>query len=489
MNAAPAMTRPTRQVLRVAATWGTTIVGMRLLEPGEDCVLGEVRGALASMPDGLAASAAPLRAVGGGWELDARGAVSGSLILRGREENVLGLAHAGAPVPVLPGDYGLIQYGLFSIFFQYTTPASGLERKKRSKLMAPLLILWRSLTEDPLVGLSLFSSVVFHLGLIGLLIINWTPDEYRLPPELVSPEDYAALFGLKRVLPEMEPVAPAKDENTGGGKGVKDPGAKDPKKQGGGQKIAGKEGKAGLNGKEDHSELPGEIKPTTNYGGLSEALADTGTDIKKTLSEIATVADALGGLNSNNVVLGSGPGTGLHGAGSGGGGTGAGVMFGSGTLNTGWGPGNGGGFGSGAGGPGGRGSGGFGGGGNGNGTGGGNGNGSGPGEHGLAASGGGGASHGGLSPEQIRRVVVAHRGALQACYEIEAQKDPTLRGGVTAAWTIDATGAVTSATMAGSTIHNARVEGCVLRQVRAWHFPSSDGVSQATFPFSFGIGR
>ncbi|HEY6459157.1 MAG TPA: AgmX/PglI C-terminal domain-containing protein, partial [Polyangiaceae bacterium] len=96
---------------------------------------------------------------------------------------------------------------------------------------------------------------------------------------------------------------------------------------------------------------------------------------------------------------------------------------------------------------------------------------------------------GGLSPEQIRRVVIAHRGALQACYEIEAQKDPTLKGGVTASWTIDPSGAVTSAGLAGSTIHNQRVEGCVLRQVRTWHFPSSDGNSQATFPFSFGIGR
>jgi hypothetical protein len=461
-----------------------------MLDPGQDCVLGEVPGALAAMPDGLDASAAPLRAVGGGWELDARGAISGSLMLRGRDENVPGLARAGAPVPVLPGDYGLIQYGLFSVFFQYTTPASALEQKKRSPWLRPLVLFWRMLTDDPLVGLSLFSSIVFHLGLIGLLIINWTPDEYRLPPELVSPEDYAALFGLKRVLPEMEPVAPSNDDKNGGGKGVKDPGAKDPKKQGGGQKIVGKEGKAGLNGKEDHSELPGEIKPTTNYGGLSEALADTGTDIKKTLSEIATVADALGGLNSNNIVLGSGPGTGLHGAGSGGGGTGAGVMFGSGTLNTGWGPGNGGGFGSGAGGPGGRGSGGFGGGGNGNGTGGGNGNGSGPGEHGLQGAAGGGASHGGLSPEQIRRVVMAHQGALRACYEMEAEKDPTLRGGLTAAWTIDPAGTVTSATIAGSTIHNPRVEGCVLRQVRTWHFPSSDGVSQVTaYPFSFGIGR
>ena len=121
---------------------------------------------------------------------------------------------------------------------------------------------------------------------------------------------------------------------------MKDPGAKDPKKQGGGQKIAGKEGKAGLNGKEDHTELPGEIKPVTNYGGLSEALADTGTDIKKTLSEIQTVADALGGLNSNNVVLGSGPGHGAEGRGrAAAAAPGAGVMFGSGTMNTGLGPG------------------------------------------------------------------------------------------------------------------------------------------------------
>jgi hypothetical protein len=451
----PAAVAPS-SVLRVAASWGTTIVGMKLLQPGQDCILGDSPEALSTLPDGSPASSSPLRAVSSGWELDARGAVSGVLMLRGREENVSAFAGQGAPVPVVPGDFALLR--------------------------GPL--------GDPLSALSFFSSIVFHLGLIGLLIVNWTPPEYQLPPELVSPEDYAERFGLKRVLPEMEPPSASQKDDKGGGQGVKDPGAKDPRKQGGGQKIAGKEGKAGMNGKEDHTELTGEIKPTTNYGGLSEALADTGTEIKKTLNTIQTVADALGGLNSNNVVLGAGSGTGLKGAGAGGGGTGAGVMFGSGTLDTGWGPGSGGGFGSGAGGPGGRGSGGFGSGGNGTGTGGGNGSGSGPGEHGVGGGTGGGATHGGLNPEQIRRVVVAHRGALQACYEIEAQKDPTLRGGVTLTWTIDPGGAVTSASLAGSTIHNPRVEGCVLRQLRAWHFPSSDAPTQvASFPFTFGIGR
>jgi hypothetical protein len=389
-------------------------------------------------------------------------------VLRGRDEDVLALARTGAPVPVVPGDSGLLQYGLFSIFFQYTTAPQPLRGRSRFDLLA---------------ALALFSSVIFHLGAMGLLIVNWTPPDYHLPPELIP--DMAAQFRLNRPLDEWSPApAASKEDAAGGGKGIKDPGAQDTKKQGGGQKIAGKEGKAGLNGKEDHSALPGEIKPTTTYGGLSEALADTGTDIKKTLSEIRTVADALGGLNSASVVLGSGSGTGLRGGGTGGGGTGAGVMFGSGTLNTG--------FGSGAGGPGGRGSGGFGTGGAGGGTGGGNGTGNGaghgPGEHGLTGS-TGGVTRGGLNADQIDRVVKAHRSALGACYDIEVQKDPTLKGGVTVAWTIDPSGAVTSASVAGSTIHNARVEGCILRQVRSWHFPSSDSASQPTYPFSFGIGR
>jgi len=471
-GAAASAASPLAPMLRVAAAWGTTIVGVKMLQRGQDCLLGEGPGSLAPMPDGLEASPAPLRAVAGGWELDPRGAVSGVLTLRGREENLLGIARAGVPVPVVPGDYGLVQYGLFSVFFQYTSAAPPMAG---------------ALPVDPLAGLSLFSSLVFHLGVIGLLIINWTPPDYHLPPELVP--DFAEQFHLNRPLDDWQPAPASGQDKSAGGKGVKDPGARDTKKQGGGRKIVGKEGKAGLNGREDHTELPGDIRPTTNYGGLSEALADTGTDIKKTLSEIQTVADALGGLRSTNVVLGSGSGTGLKGGGSGGGGTGAGVMFGSGKLDTGWGAGMGGGFGSGNGGPGGRGSGGFGLGGSGGGNGRGNGNGNGgPGEHGLAG-GGGIVAHGGLNPEQIRRVVIAHRGALQACYEIEAEKDPTLKGGVTVSWTIDPGGSVTSANLAGTTIHNARVEGCVLRQIRTWHFPSSDGVSQATFPFSFGIGR
>jgi hypothetical protein len=95
--------------------------------------------------------------------------------------------------------------------------------------------------------------------------------------------------------------------------------------------------------------------------------------------------------------------------------------------------------------------------------------------------------HAGLSAEAIRGVVIAHRGALQACYELEARNNPDLRGGVTVTWVVIPDGTVKSAVLADSTIRNAKVEGCVLQQVRAWQFPSSDGVSEATFPFVFGV--
>jgi hypothetical protein len=101
----------------------------------------------------------------------------------------------------------------------------------------------------------------------------------------------------------------------------------------------------------------------------------------------------------------------------------------------------------------------------------------------------GGSRRPGLGPEPIRHVVVAHAGALQACYEIEAQKDSSLKGGVTLRWRVDEGGAVTSAFVVGSTLQNARVEGCVLREVRSWRFPTSDGISEVTFPFVFGIRR
>lgn len=462
--------------LRVAAVWGTTVVALRTLERGESFVLGDGDDAELPIPDGLDISGAPIRAAAGGWELDARGAIGGLLTLRGRAEDPVAISRAGAPVPVMPGDFGLIQYGQFAVFFQYTSRPIAMST-------------WRG--PELLTMLAIFCSATLHLGGLGLIRTLMTPDPLPKPLELTNPEEWAAKFGLKRAViePPPEPVA-SKGEEKGGGSGVKDPGAQDTKKQGGGKKIQGTEGKFGMNDKADHTQLTGPIKDTKNYGGLSEVLeGETGKEIQNTLKQINNVSAALAGLNSTNIVLGAGPGTGLKGAGSGGGGTGAGVAFGSGTLDTGFGAGTGGGYGSGGGGPGGRGSGGHGRGGSGGGTGTGTGTGGGPGEAKVNVGAGAAAAHGGLSPEQVRRVVMNHIGAVRACYESEAQRNPGLKGGVTVQWNIDPSGSVAGASVASSSLGNPRVEGCVVRQVRSWHFPTSDAPTVVGgFPFKFGVG-
>ena len=96
MAAAQPLPAASTPVLRVAAAWGNTIVGVKLLQRGQDCILGEVSGALAAMPDGLAASPVPLRAGAGSWELDARGATPGAA----KGDGGVAAGTLAAPVPM-----------------------------------------------------------------------------------------------------------------------------------------------------------------------------------------------------------------------------------------------------------------------------------------------------------------------------------------------------------------------------------------------------
>jgi hypothetical protein len=215
---------------------------------------------------------------------------------------------------------------------------------------------------------------------------------------------------------------------------------------------------------------------------MAEALSsDVGEEVRKTLGTIGSVADALGGLRSHSIVLGQGSGTGLRGGGPGGGGTEVGgVPFGSGTLDTGWGPGRGGGFGSGSGGPGGRGLGGSGKGG----PGGGEGTGEGGGERKVAGAAGGKVGSG-LTPEQIRRVVMSRYGAIRACYELALSKDPNAKGSVSVSFSVTPGGDVAGASIGNSTLGNPRVEGCMLRTFNRLRFPTADKPTNSSFPFVF----
>jgi hypothetical protein len=263
--------------LRTAAVWGTTVLVANNLTPGRSLKIGDGEGAVLAKPDNAAVSDFPIRAVGTGWELDARGATGGEVHLRGRREDPADLGRVGAPIPIVAGDYGLIQYGNFGIFFQFSNAVPPLAKKRR--------------LDFSLLFSFLFASVAV-LGALALFWATQTPERIPKPLELTDQAELMLQFNLKE---EPTPPAPpqagkAEDDK---GSGVKDPGAKDPKPQGGGKKIRGDEGKLGKNGEAKETRQTGDIK--AGLGGMAEALSsDVGDEVKKRRSQKDARHDQLG---------------------------------------------------------------------------------------------------------------------------------------------------------------------------------------------------
>ena len=190
-----------------------------------------------------------------------------------------------------------------------------------------------------------------------------------------------------------------------------------------------------------------------------------GSGLSKLFAQNNDVEQAMAGMAGAKMVVGHGAG-GLttSGSGSGGGGTGYGHIYGAGNLDTG-----------------------------GRGT---HGHGRGPklaerGEHevsvGLGT--GGGDTDGSLSKEQINKVVRAHLAGVKYCYEKELQHKTSLSGGVDIFWVIQPDGTVSKANVKQSTMNDAAVEGCIVRQVKQWQFPKAPGQTiVGRYPFIFKGG-
>ena len=95
---------------------------------------------------------------------------------------------------------------------------------------------------------------------------------------------------------------------------------------------------------------------------------------------------------------------------------------------------------------------------------------------------------GGLSKEQVAKVVRAHQSAIKFCYEKELQRKPQLSGTIEINWTISPDGSVEKSRLAKSSMSDDAVEGCAARQVKQWVFPKSSGRTIVTFPFTFRGG-
>ncbi len=432
-------------VLRTAAVWGTYVLSSRDLAPGQSFQVGDGPEALVARPDQSSIVDLPIRAVGRGWELDARGATGGSLRLRGRDEDALSLSKSGAPVPIVAGDYGVLQYGSLSVFFQFAHPAPVPKGRLRIDLGLVLAFAFALLT----IG-----------GSMMLLFMLFPKQELAKPLELTSPEELSVQY---RFSPPPPDPAPGAEEGGAAGAKTKEP------------KLLAGSSKRPPGPKADNSQRPA---PGPGAPGVSSALTEVmqgavGKEVMETLGTLSSVSEALGGLSSTGLVLGGqSGGFGLRASGGGGGQDGT-ALFGSGTLDTG--------FGSGAGVAGnGRGRA-----GSGTGTG-GDGIGRG-GERRLGAA-AAPASGQGLSPDQISRVVRARSGAFRACYESAAARDPKLQGGITISFTVSAQGSV-AARIANSSLGSARVESCVLRMFNRLSFPAADKPTSANWPLVFKPGK
>lgn len=74
------------------------------------------------------------------------------------------------------------------------------------------------------------------------------------------------------------------------------------------------------------------------------------------------------------------------------------------------------------------------------------------------------------SVQDITQVIEEHSRAINACYETEKAKDPTLKGSITVGFQIQPDGRVVGPRIVSSTMKNTNLERCIINKVRLWQF-------------------
>ncbi|MEM9070478.1 MAG: AgmX/PglI C-terminal domain-containing protein [Myxococcota bacterium] len=93
-------------------------------------------------------------------------------------------------------------------------------------------------------------------------------------------------------------------------------------------------------------------------------------------------------------------------------------------------------------------------------------------------------TRGGLSREQVQRVVRRHKPEVRFCYEQALVSRPDLAGRVSVRFVVQPTGTVSVAVPASNEV-GPRVARCVTDAVSRWNFPQTQGVTAVTYPFVF----
>ena len=448
MSAAP---QPLERPVRVAWLWNGTLLGERMLTHAEPVVIGGDGPHAVPAPEGIGDDEALtlLTPTGNGHQVTPDPRLSGLVWLSGQRTDVRSLAAApgyprAAGVPLGARDYGIVQIGGLSVFFQPVRTLAGPLPKRIDRDSALLACL----------SLSVFVHVAALLFLFLVAANEFaSTEDLEVDPELMKkfmvvqpPEEEKAAKSSSQALEE---------------KGMRS------RDEAAGKRAENDEGKVGnRDARAEKTEIAGApadaVATKVRSLGLLGVLSGGQSSLSAAL-DAPSLDGLLGGLGSVSTSIGQGSGgLGLRGGGQGGGGQGKGVTYGAGDLGTAVGGGKGKGLGTGSGG------------------------GRGAREATLDMEAASAKVSGFLSREQINRVVQANRAAIKYCFESALQHEPRLSGKLEAAWRIDRSGAVSTVRVAKSTLNSPKVEGCVLRQIKRWQFPKPDGGEvDVVYPFIF----
>ena len=439
--------------LRVALLWNGTIIQERVLtEPGNVTIGEDLRNTFI-LPAEKLPKKYPLFLGNrkGQYKVGLRSDLEGKVTIRGTTASIAEYVaqHTGAAsgtnyVDIELGDWGIVNFGQLSLFFQFIQPE---ERIAAKSLLA----------FDKNVAATTALSAVVQVGFILLTLFFWKEEAVRKKrPDI---KKYLKIeVAVTEEEEEPEELELGEEEDTTGKKAEGEEGKFgdpdiDPKIE---SKVPKKDGKmvdkidpkkVGLNDLLSTNKLGGK-------GAIANILSSNTTGFSN------KIAVAMSGTGSEFVMGHGSGGMGFKGTGTGGGGTGGyGRIHGLGKIDTGGGAGVSANLGK------------------------------------KAAKKvgtfklGSGSSQGFCQKSNIQSVVRRRAGAIRACYERELQLHPKLQGKVTARWTINLEGKVATATVVNSSMGNKNVEGCVLRSIRRMRFAKPEGgVCVVQWPFVFNAG-
>ena len=94
---------------------------------------------------------------------------------------------------------------------------------------------------------------------------------------------------------------------------------------------------------------------------------------------------------------------------------------------------------------------------------------------------------GGLDRDVIAEIIRRDIGQIRFCYERQLSATPELFGKVLVKFEINGEGVVEAPRVGTSTLNSANVEGCILRRVAKWRFPTPKGGTSVlvSYPFLF----